>query len=213
MTFDAFVSSVAGLPFIDLAAVVQLAGEPRTTVQTQLHRWRKAGKIVSLRRGMYALAQRYRHVPINPAELANQLYRPSYLSREWALGYYGMIPEQVVTYTSVTTRVPRRFENGCGTFEYRHIKQTAFFGYRAVELQGRKVLLADPAKALLDLWHLARGPWTVDRMAEMRFHNWDVVDPAVLLQYARRFESPRLLGAVAAWRELAESEQEGVVEL
>jgi len=156
---------------------------------------------------MYALAQRYRRTQLNPAELANHLYRPSYLSREWALGFYGLIPEMVVTYTSTTSRVPRSFQNGVGTFEYRHVKRAAFFGYRAVEIQGRKVLLADRAKALLDFWHLASKPWTVERMAEMRFQNFGAVDQAVLSEYATRFESPRLRRAADVWCELAEAEQ------
>jgi len=162
---------------------------------------------------MYALAERYRRLSVNPAELANYLYRPSYLSREWALGFHGMIPEKVVTYTSVTSRVPRRFDNPYGTFEYRHVKRSAFFGYRALDMQGRKVLLADPAKALLDFWHLASGPWTVDRMAGMRFQNFDAVDRELLREHAARFDSPRLLRAVAVWCQLADSERDGSDEL
>ena len=209
MTFDVFLSAIGRLPFFDLATVVQLAGERRTTVQTQLGRWVRSGRLVPLRRGMYAVAQRYRRTPINPAELANHLYRPSYLSREWALGYYGLIPEAVVTYTSATSRVPRRFENGFGTFEYRHVKRAAFFGYRALDMQGRRVLLAEPAKALLDFWHLTSGPWTIARMVEMRFQNFAVVNQEVLREYAARFSSPRLLRATDVWCELAEAEQEG----
>jgi predicted transcriptional regulator of viral defense system len=124
-----------------------------------------------------------------------------------------LIPERVVTYTSVTSRVPRSFENDYGTFEYRHVKRAAFFGYRAQDMQGQKVLLADPAKTLLDFWHLASGPWTVVRMTEMRFQNFDVVDREVLGEYAGRFDSPRLLRAAAVWCELAEVEQEGGAEL
>jgi len=213
MTFDVLLSAVGGLPFFDLATVVQLLGERRATIQTQLARWVRSGRLVPLRRGMYALAPRYRRTPVNPAELANHLYRPAYLSREWAFGFYGLIPEAVVTYTSVTSRVPKRFENSFGTFEYRHVKRAAFFGYHARDVQGRKVLLADPAKALLDFWHLASGPWSVDRMAEMRFQNFGAVDQEVLREYGSRFDSPRLLRAVSVWCELADSEHEGTIEL
>jgi predicted transcriptional regulator of viral defense system len=162
---------------------------------------------------MYALAERYRHASVNPAELANQLYRPSYLSREWALGFYGVIPEMVVTYTSVTTRVPRCFSNDFGRFEYRHIKQDAFFGYRALQIQGYKVMLATPEKALLDLWYLSAGPWTLERMAAMRFQNGESIDKANLDQYAERFESPRLSCAVGVWHEFIDAEQRGTVML
>lgn len=201
MKFDDFVSMLPDLPFFDLAMIVQLSGEPREKVRTQLYRWRKDGKILSLRRGMYALADRYRRRRVHPAELANQLYRPSYLSGLWALGFYGLIPEMVVTHTSITTRVPRRFCNVFGTFRYFNIKRSGFFGYGTVEMQERKVLLADPEKALLDLWHLERGEWTPERMAAMRFQNTDLVNNDRLAQYVTRFKSPRLFRAVEVWNQ------------
>ncbi len=213
MNFDSFISLVGQQAFFDLATVVQLSGERRSTLQTQLYRWIRADKLVPLRRGMYALARRYRRSSVNPAGLANHLYRPSYLSREWALGFHGLIPEKVVTHTSVTTRVPRLFQNDFGCFEYRHVKRGAFFGYRAVEIQGQKVLLAEPEKALLDSWHLATGPWTTERLKEMRFQGHEAVDPDKLRRYAVRYGSPRLQRAAALWCELAGSELEGVADL
>ena len=63
---------------------------------------------------MYTLSETYRRTPVTPAVLANALYRPSYLSGLWALGHYDLIPERVVRFTSVTSRVPRRFENPVG---------------------------------------------------------------------------------------------------
>jgi predicted transcriptional regulator of viral defense system len=206
MKYDAFVTLMDGQPFFDLAMIVQLSGERRATIQRQLYRWIEAGKLTHLRRGMYALPPPFSRTPVNPAELANHLYRPSYLSREWALSYHGLIPEMTVTYTSVTARVPRRFENDHGIFEYRHLKRDAFFGYGAVEIQGRKVLLADPEKALLDFWHLSAGPWTADRLWEMRLQNRDLLDMEKLERYAVKFGSPRLLKAAALMMEQTNDE-------
>ena len=212
MKFDDLISMLGDHSLFDLATVVQLSDEGRKKIRTQLYRWRKAGKLLSLRRGMYALAERYRRTPVHPAELANQLYRPSYLSGLWALGFYGLIPEMVVTYTSVTTRVPRRFNNAFGTYRYFNIKRPCFFGYRVAEVGQRKILLADPEKALLDLWHLGKGEWTSERMEEMRFQNVEIVDNDRLEQYAARFVSPRLFRAAEVWNK-QEKCPEGTVEL
>ena len=199
MTFDAVLSMLSGQVIFDLPTLAQLSGENRATLRTQLSRWLKSGRIVPLRRGMYALAQRYRSTPVNAAELANRLYRPSYLSTEWALGFYGLIPEMVVTYTSVSSRPPQAFSNDFGNFSYRHVKQDAFFGMVASSIAGRKVMLASPEKALLDLWYLNPGPWTQARMAAMRFQNTDLVDDGRLRESADRFASPRLKRATAVW--------------
>ena len=213
MNFDAFLSIVKLQAYFDLATLVQLSGENRATLRTQLSRWTRAGRLVPLRRGMYALAARYRKSAINPAELANWIYRPSYLSGEWALGFHGLIPEMVVTYTSVSSRSPRRFVNAFGSFEYRHIKRSAFFGARATRIQGHKVMLASPEKALLDHWYLNAGPWTPARMAAMRFQHTEQVDTARLEQAAKRFESPRLRRTVAVWNRLIDSDPQGGIEL
>jgi predicted transcriptional regulator of viral defense system len=213
MKFDDLLAMVAGQAYFDLATLVQLSGEQRPTLRTQISRWLKAGKLLPLRRGMYALAGRYRADAVNPAELANQIYRPSYLSLEWALGFHGLIPEMVVTYTSVTSREPRQFVNHFGRFDYRHVKQAAFFGFVATRIQGHTVMLATPEKALLDYWYLNSGPWTPSRMAEMRFQHGEQLDRERLQRVVDRFASPRLHRALDVWREFTESEAAGTVEL
>ena len=213
MTYEELFERLGGQAHFDLAMVVQLSGEPRASIRVQLHRWSKKGRLLALRRGMYAWPEAYRRAPLNPAALANALHSPSYLSGAWALGFYGLIPEQVVSYTSVTTRSPRRFENPVGTFEYRHIKPGAFFGYQGMEIDGAKVQMATVEKALLDFWHLSKGPWTPVRMAGMRFQNFDVVKPRRLEEHARRFRSPRLVVAVGVFNALAREAAEGTVAL
>jgi predicted transcriptional regulator of viral defense system len=159
---------------------------------------------------MYVLPPPYSHP--NPAFLANVMYVPSYLTAEWALNYYGLIPEKSVTFTSVTTRKPASFDNALGLFRYRHIKPDAFFGYHTVEMSGSMVMLAEPEKALLDLWHLASGAWSTARMEEMRFQNIAMVDNRRLQEYAKRFESPRLTRAACVWTAM-KPEDEGSREL
>jgi predicted transcriptional regulator of viral defense system len=196
----------------DLATLVQLTGDRRETIRMQLSRWCTSGKLISLRRGMYAFPETGSSTPINPAVMANKLYSPSYISTYWMLGFYGLIPEKVVTYTCVTQRTTRSFSNPFGTFKYQHIKGNAFFGYRFHEMSGEKVLVAEPEKALLDLWHLTKGTWDENRMAAMRFQNKRVVNHETLQRYAERYQSPRLIKATALWISMIDDE-EGATEL
>jgi predicted transcriptional regulator of viral defense system len=199
--------------FFDLASVVQLAGGRRESIRMQLYRWCKAGKLLSLRRGMYAFPGTGNSVSINPAELANKLYTPSYISTYWAMGFYGLIPEKVVAYTSVTSRVSRSFDNSFGSFRYQSVKAEAFFGYRSLDIGGKAVVIAEPEKALLDLWYLEKGVWTEDRMNEMRFQNTEAINTDRLHLYAERYQSPRLVKAAAVWVSVVGSQNEGTVEL
>ncbi len=213
MRLDAALDLLGSLPFFDLATVAQLTDEPHGSIVNQMHRWSRAGKLVPLRRGMYAFADRYRRVPVSPAALANALYSASYVSGLWALGFYGLIPEAVSAYTSVTTRTPRRFDNPFGTFVYHAIKRDYFFGYRTVSIAGSDVVIAAPEKALLDLFHLNTGEWDRPRMVEMRFQQGEGIDRRRLREYARRMGKPRILRAVQVWRECCDAPDDGGMDL
>ncbi len=210
MRLDTAVDLLGAMPFFDLATVVQLTGESHPSVVNQFHRWSRAGKLVPLRRGLYTFVDRYRRAPVSPATLANALYSPSYISGPWALGFFGLIPEGVSAYTSVTTRTPRRFDNPFGAFRYTAIKRSFFFGYRTVSIAGAEAVIATAEKALLDLFHLGSGEWDRPRMIEMRFQQTGMVDRRRLQAYAQRMGKPRILRAVQVWRECCDAREDGV---
>jgi len=213
MNYDDVVKITGAMPCFDLALLVQAFDDRREAIRVQLSRWMKQGKVIGLRRGMYTLSETYRRVPLTPAVLANQLYRPAYLSGLWALGHYDLIPERVVWFTSVMPRVPRRFENPFGVFDYRNIKQDCFFGFAAAGVGGQKILVAEPEKALLDHWHLTAGEWTPERLEEMRYQHVALVDEKRLQAYAQRFQSPRLDRAIQHWLRLATDAEKGTVDV
>jgi predicted transcriptional regulator of viral defense system len=213
MKLDALIHLLSGLPLFDFATVVQLSGDRPSTVRVQLYRWMKRGAVVQLRRGLYTLADEYRRAPLSPLLIANELYKPSYLSGIWALSYYGLIPERVVVYTNVATRVARTFVNHFGEFRYSTVRRTYFWGLVSREIDRCNTWIAEPEKALLDFWHLSPGEWTDDRVFEMRFQNHEVVDPEKLLCYAERWQSPRLTRATYKWLESAKHETQESVEV
>lgn len=213
MKFEELVRLTGDLPCFDLALLAQAFDGGREVMRVQLSRWMSQGKVIGLRRGIYTLDAIYRRAPLTSAVLARHLYTPSYLSGIWALGYYDLIPERVVWLTNVTPRVPRRFENPFGVFEYRNIKQEYFFGYRTETLGGMEIQIAEPEKALLDHWHLTAAEWTAERLEEMRYQNMASVDAARLREYATRFRSPRLDRAVRRWLHLSEEDIKGMVTL
>ena len=213
MKYNALIELVGTMECFDLPMLAQSFDDPREGIRVQLSRWMKDRKVIGLRRGMYTLPEAYRRAPLTPARLANHLYRPSYLSGLWALAYYDMIPERVVWLTSVTPRVPRRFENPFGLFDYRNVKMEAFFGYVVARYGDQEILVAEPEKALLDHWHLAPGEWTEARLTEMRYQHWGRVRDERLRNYAERFRSPRLRRAVGRWLTAAAEDERGSVTL
>ncbi len=87
--------------------------------------------------------------------IANSIYRPSYISFESALSYYGVIPESIYSIISATPKITRTFKTLGRNFAYIKIKRQAFVGYHKKEINGEGVLIAEPEKALADYFYLA----------------------------------------------------------
>jgi len=55
----------------------------------------KSGVIVRVKKGLYIFGSDYSRGPYSRELLANLMYGPSYVSLDYALGYYALIPERV----------------------------------------------------------------------------------------------------------------------
>lgn len=181
-------------------------------VRRQLSRWVTAGRIYQLRRGVYALAPPFRKHRPQPFFIANRMVRPSYVSLEAALAYYGLIPDVTPVTTSVTTARPGRWETPLGVFAFRHVQAGLFFGYRRVESGGgQQAFVATPEKALLDLVYLAPEGDAPAYLQELRLQNLERLDPEALLRDAERsgrLKLQRAARAILALRQLEGEEYE-----
>jgi len=123
-----------------------LFGASEISLRFLLTRAVKRGDVLKFRRALYGLAAH----PPSELEVANQLYRPSYLSFTFALSYYHIIPETVYAITSATPRTTATFTVLEKQFVYHRIKRVAFTGYIAERVNNRTIWIAEPEKALID---------------------------------------------------------------
>lgn len=163
--------------------------------RNNLTRWCRRGLLVKLRNKYYAFPE-YRQVPNFSRYVANRIYSPSYISLHSALSFYGMIPEEVVQLTSVTTLKTARFENDFGVFHYQNVKTPLYFGYEIKTMQsGRGLLFATPEKALLDLLYLNPYYKTEQDMEELRLdedYMQNELNMEHLISYLSKMESKTL---------------------
>ena len=187
-----------------------LAGDvDPASVRRQLSRLTASGRLLQLRRGLYALAPPYQKVKPHPFLIANHIMRPSYVSLHSALAHHGLIPEHVPVVTSVTTSRPGRWNISLGDFSYRHIKTGLFFGYRMEDVGGgQAALIASPEKALLDLLYLQPGSDQMAYLQELRLENMESLDLNALSDLADHSGSHKLRRAVRAIEEMARTSAE-----
>ncbi|MBM4459267.1 MAG: hypothetical protein FJ011_16160 [Chloroflexi bacterium] len=84
-----------------------------------LEEYTRGGLFLRLKNGLYTLQTD----PPPEEEIASRLYRPSYLSFEYALAAYNILPEMPYAITSATTRPARAFTVGEKTFSYSTVKR------------------------------------------------------------------------------------------
>lgn len=162
--------------------------KPQEQIQYFLETQTKQGLFTRLKKGLYGLKT---DLP-SDEEIANALYKPSYLSFEYALAKYGIIPESPYNLTSATTNPTRLFGIDHQAFSYYTIKKDAYTGYFLDTTGGKKVLIAEAEKALVDfLYFIAIGK---------RFWNdrFDVsqLDRNKVIAYAKLFEREKVLELV-----------------
>lgn len=114
----------------------------------------KQGELLRLKNGFFLIVSRFRKKADYPYEqIANLLYGPSYISLEWALSFYGFIPERVSVVTSVTIGSNKEFATPIGVFTYMHLSSFRYsvgINHKAIEGQLGGFLIATPEKALAD---------------------------------------------------------------
>ena len=152
----------------------RIFSKPQEQIQYFLESQTRQGLFTRLQKGLYAL------------------YKPSYLSFEYAMAKYGIIPESPYNLTSATTNPTRLFTADHKAFSYYTIKQEAYAEYFLDTTGGRKVLIAEPEKALADyLYFVAIG---------QRFWNdrFDVsqLNKKKILAYVKLFKRDKIIGLV-----------------
>ena len=112
----------------------------------------RKGLVIRVKRNLYVVAPKVHNQTISTELVANHLYRPSYISLESALAYYGLIPERVYTMRSVTTKLHKQYDTPLGHFEYIKVPAKYYpIGVRQEIIDNSYAfLIASPEKALCD---------------------------------------------------------------
>lgn len=139
-------------PYIDAQTLLTLLHEyskPRDWIRRMV----KKGELIRLKNGFYLIAEKIKEGGVPYEQVANLLYGPSYVSLEWALSFYGMIPERVHTVTSMTFGREKEYHTPIGDFIYHPLHSLAY----SVGVEQKKAvnsvgsfLMASPEKALAD---------------------------------------------------------------
>lgn len=157
----------------------------------------KSGYLIRVKNSLYVLSREYARGPIKTDILANIIYGPSYISMEYALHQYGIIPERVYEITSVTTKRNKYYSTPLGNFSYHHLHLNKYVGGFILKDHGNNQtsLFATKEKALVDfLYFKKEATGSLKRLSQVLFDEYRMddneiyeMDIELLKEYAEAF--------------------------
>lgn len=210
MKYQDFKKKVRKFPFFSTSQLLSFADNEQN-LKNLLTLWCKQGVIIRLKRGIYTLNEEDRLIHFSRIFIANQLVSPSYVSMEYALSYYGMIPEKVVDVTSVTTKKTVVLNNYLGTFRYQHIKNESFSGFKVFKDEnGFNLFIAEPEKAIVDFFYLNLEKFkSGDKNIfgeSYRLQNLKDLNREKLVTFTKSLKSKKLIKVIDCFWEYVKSE-------
>lgn len=142
--------------------------EDAKLIKIQLHRFAQKKLIKQIKRGWYYFDEK----KIDEHVLASLLYKPSYISLESALNYYGIIPDVSFETTLVSPTTTKKIKTSLGIFSYQKIKKELFFGFQTMKAQEDNFYLARKEKALLDFFYIRKIRST--KQLRLRLNRFDL---------------------------------------
>lgn len=138
--------SISLFTYSDLFKIFPFSSE--SSAKSLLSRLKKSEIVKQLARGKYLFNFAFNQ--LTDFEIANFLYRPSYVSLESALSFYELIDQFPYETTSVCLQKTKTFSVGTKKYSYNHLDSSLFKDY----IKQDNYLIATPIKALFDFIYL-----------------------------------------------------------
>lgn len=145
------------------------------SLRDRLYYFTKIGKLIRLHQGIYAKKEYY------PFELANKIYKPSYISLETVLAKEGMIFQYDET-IFLSSYLTRRIKIGKTEIQYRCLKDEVLINTEGIE-QKTGYFTASPERAFLDAVYVYKN---------YHFDNLSVLDWTKVKKLAKIYDSKTL---------------------
>ena len=155
-------------------------------VKKKIHRYVKAGKMNSVRKGIYSKDKSY-----DQYELATKIYTPSYVSLETVLGAAG-ITFQLYSQIFVVSYTTKEVECDGQKYSYHKIKDTILINQAGMETR-ENYSIASPERAFLDTIYLHKD-YHFDNLSVL---NWEKVADILPVYGGNK----RMVKLVKAYRE------------
>ncbi len=157
-------------------------------VRKKIYRYLKAGKMYSVRKGIYTKDKNY-----NQYELATKIYTPSYISFETVLAKAGVV-FQLYGQIFVASYLTRELTIDGQTYSFKKIKDSILTDKTGIEVKDN-YFIASPERAFLDVVYLNK---------EYHFDNLINIDWDKVYEILSIYDNKRMVKKVKKYQEAAQ---------
>lgn len=174
---EKIIEKVNDLPYFSKNNLKLFQDNADFTFNENIKKWLKKELMSKIKNGLYVTRFYLDRRKKTEYEefIANILTQPSYISLEYALQKYNILSEGAFSFSSVTTKSTRGYENFLGSFNYSSIKPELFCGFFEEKEASYPILIASKAKAIFDYVYFRKNIYSAEAIEELRF-NWEELD-------------------------------------
>ena len=170
----------------DICSLFSISGNYASQIVYQL---KLEEKVEEIEKGKYILTD----CDIYPLLIGYKTVCPSYISFKTALYAYNIREERGDEIYVATPKRKKTLDFKSYIFKYITLKPYKFFGYREIYINGNKVTIAEPEKAIIDSFEeLNYGPEVV-KFTDTLMKALNIISIEKLIHYAKRFRDKSLL--------------------
>jgi len=144
-------------------------------INDKINKLKKDGLLQTLKRGLYLHTSPFINNITSKEIIANTLLSPSYISFDYALYFYGVIPESVYDVTSATTKRSKKFTTLTGTYSFKQVKKELYpIGLKIESIKNGNFIIASKEKALCDKIYYTKDIQITSKKAMREFLEYDL---------------------------------------
>lgn len=139
-------------------------------INDKINKLKKDGFLQTLKRGLYLHKSPFTNTITSKEIIANILLSPSYISFDYALYFYGLIPESVYDVTSATTKRSKSFKTPTGVYSFKQVKKELYsIGLKIESIKNGNFIIASKEKALCDKIYYTKDIHITSKKAMIEF--------------------------------------------
>jgi predicted transcriptional regulator of viral defense system len=160
-----------------------------SNINNKISNLAEKGFLVNLRRGVYYISKlgSLGYTSISNYIIANSIGEQSFVSFEAALKYHGMFDQGLKKIRSISRKqyLDKTIEEI--TYAYITVKESSYFGYEDVKVDGGNARVATKERALLDLIEYRRSVSNISLFYEKLKNYSEEIDYKRLILYAENY--------------------------